>query len=266
MYKVGLVGCGAIGSELALAIQKKYSQFARVSFVNDCLLTSAESLKRRLKSKPKIVPLDELVRRSDLIVEAASQDAAVKVIPLAHRYRKKLLVMSVGGILRTSQNIIRNFKGTIYIPSGAIGGIDALLSGSQGKIKNVSIVTRKPLKSLLGAPLFKQAKWRSRKVTKPTVVFSGNAQKAIRLFPQNVNVAATLSLAGIGAAKTKVQVIASPTFKTNSHEIQFDGDFGKVYFLTENIPSKSNPKTSALAINAAIACLEKLFSPIKIGT
>lgn len=97
-------------------------------------------------------------------------------------------------------------------------------------------------------------------------MYEGPAREAVRKFPANVNVAATLSLAGIGLDKTKVKIVADPEVKNNIHEISVQGDFGELKTRVENVPSPQNPKTSYLAALSAIATLKKITDGVEIGT
>lgn len=265
MLKIGLVGCGAIGSELARAITNDFGQVAKLVYLCDKDPQAIQSLKTKLKISPARVSIPELIKKSDFIIEAASQQAVLEMVPLALRFGKKLMVLSVGGLSHFPKKLLFRSKGTLYVPSGAVVGVDALQAASLGKIKRVTITTYKPLESLKGAPFFKRWGWKNI-IRKPTVVFSGTAKSAVSLFPQNINVAATLSLAGIGFNRTQVRIVTSPEFKRNTHEIVFEGDFGRVRCVAENVPSKANPKTSALTVYSTIACLKKIFSSFKIGT
>lgn len=266
MLKVGLVGCGAIGTEIARAFQTKFKHAAKLTYVCDRNPEAVRRLQKKFKRHYIPLAIPELVRKSDFIIEAASQLAVRQVVPLALQNKKRVLVLSVGGLLHLPEVFKSKAKGLLQVPSGAIGGVDALLAARQGKIKSVSITTKKPLKGLQGAPFWQHSAWKNKKITKPVTIFQGSASEAIHLFPQNINVAATLSLAGIGAKKTKVRIMTSPDYKRNVHEITIEGDFGRIQAVSENLPSVHNPKTSYLAILSAIATLEKIFSNIKIGT
>ncbi len=269
MIQIGILGCGTIGSALAKAVLKKFPQKARLQFVSDHHPDQIIKLRKQLKVNFKSVSISELIRRSDFIIEAASVKASEKIVPLVLAAGKEILVLSVGGILKIKnlQNLLnRSQGGKVYIPSGAIAGLDGVLGSKNGGIKSVRITTRKPLKSLAQAPFFLKQGFRSDRIKKPTLIFEGNALKAIEHFPENVNVAASLSLAGIGPKKTKVRIFTSPTYRYNQHEIEIQGGYGQIVTRVTNVPSRENPKTSALAIGSAIATLEKIFSPIKIGT
>ncbi len=148
----------------------------------------------------------------------------------------------------------------------ALCGIDALKAASVGKIGSVTLTTRKPPKGLEGAPYLKLKKIDLKAITKETTIFEGSARDAVKGFPANVNVSAVLSLAGIGAKKTMVRIVTSPAYKKNIHEVEIIGDAGRITARTENIPSKANPKTSALAIYSAIATLEEIAKSVRIGT
>ena len=122
------------------------------------------------------------------------------------------------------------------------------------------------MKGFREAPYFVNQHFKIQKIKKPTLIFSGTVKQAIQYFPQNINVAATLSLAGIGPEKTKVQIYTSPSYQFNQHEIQIESHYGKVECRVTNVPSRQNPKTSSLAIGSALATLAKILSPVKIGT
>lgn len=266
MLKIGLVGCGTIGSELARLIPARFSKHARVAYVCDSNSAALGALRKKIGYSPIALSLNELVRRSDFVIEAASQDAAVQVVSLANRLKKRAMVLSVGGLCRIPSSMLAKLKTYLHVPSGAVAGIDALLAGREGKLRRVTITTRKPLASLLQAPFFKKHPLAAKKIKKPTIIFEGSAKSAVSLFPQNINVAATVALAGVGFDRTKVCLIASPTFKRNTHEIVLEGNFGRIRTLAENVPSEHNPKTSALVIFSALACLAKVFSSVKVGT
>jgi aspartate dehydrogenase len=181
------------------------------------------------------------------------------------------MVMSVGAfadkeLLETVRSLARNNHCSVYLPSGAVCGLDGVKSASVCKIDSVTITTRKPIAGLRGAPFIVKNNIDIDSITGPTEIFSGPAAVAIREFPANVNVAASLSLVGIGFERTLVKVVVDPTIKRNMHEIVVRGEFGELRTVVENVPSKTNPKTSFLAALSAIATLRQVCEPIKIGT
>ena len=266
--KIGIIGCGAMGTEIALACQDKLK--ARIDLIGICDIDKkkTESLNKILDKKVSILTMTTLIKKSDLVVEAASAAISARVMKLCMDAGCDCLVMSVGGLIGKEKFLAlaqkRNVK--IYIPSGAICGIDGLKSASVGRIDSVTLITRKPPKGLIGAPYLTKNKIDLSNIKEERVIFEGSAVEAVKSFPQNVNVSAVLSLAGIGAKSTRVKVVTAPFYTANTHEIDIKGEFGRIVTRCENLPSKVNPKTSRLAIFSAIATLEGITSSVRIGT
>ena len=179
--------------------------------------------------------------------------------------------MSVGALLDESifevlTNACKEFKKQIYLPSGAIAGLDAIKS-VKDELDSLTLVTTKHPRSLKGAKFFETSDINLDSIKKQTTIFEGNAAEVVKLFPANINVAALLSLAGLGSKNTKVMVIADPNTNKNTHVIQAQGKFGKISITVENIPDQNNPKTSRLAILSAIERLREICTDdIRIGT
>jgi aspartate dehydrogenase len=179
--------------------------------------------------------------------------------------------MSVGALLDESiyeilSDACKDFKKTIYLPSGAIAGLDAIKS-VKDELESISITTTKHPRSLKGAKFFETSDIDLDSINKKTMIFQGTAKQAVSLFPANINVAALLSLSGIGSEKTKVTILADPNTDKNTHYIEASGKFGKMTFTIENFPDPTNPKTSRLATLSAIETLRKYCSnEIQIGT
>ena len=249
MKRIGIIGCGAIGTGIAEFIQARLKTKARVVALCDIDLKKADFLSKKIKPRPAVTSIDDLIRKSDLVIEAAGVNVSAEIAKKAVLRKKSVLIMSTGGLLK-NPGLIK--EPNVYIPSGAICGIDGLKAASIGRIKSVSLTTRKPLKGLKGSIDVD-------KIKKETVVYSGTAQDAVRRFPKNINVAATLSLSGLGPKKTRVRIITSPKYTRNTHEVEIEGEFGRIFTRTENLPSKSNPKTSQLAIFSALAKLKEVI-------
>lgn len=265
--KVGIVGCGAIGTELAQAIDKEIEKVQLVA-LTDIDEEKAKRLAYSLKRKPEILPLDELIKKSDLIIEAASKDLVSSLARKVIDQGKDIMIMSVGGLLGNEDlfDLAKKKDCKIYLPSGALAGLDGVKSASIGRIDSVTLTTRKPPKGLIGAPYIKKNKIELDTITTEEVIFEGSATEAVEGFPKNINVSAALSLAGIGAEKTRVRIIADPNLKRNIHEVEVKGEFGRLVSRTENLPSPKNPKTSYLACLSAIATLKGIVNSIKVGT
>jgi len=268
--KIGIVGCGAIGSSLARIILKKYYRQAELSGFYDIDISKAPGLAKKLGLNAILnkSSLDKLINGSDLIIEATAAGYSRVLCKKVLSKKKDILVMSVGGIaghiLQLTQLAYRN-KCKVYVPSGAIAGIDALKAVGCGNIKKVMLTTTKPALAFSGVPYIKQKKINLRSIVNSKVIFEGNAVSAVKNFPQNINVAAVLSLAGIGLGRTRVRIVASSRVKKNIHEIEIESEAAKVTTRTENIAHPDNPKTSFLAVLSAEAVIKQILSPVKIG-
>jgi aspartate dehydrogenase len=276
--RVCLIGCGAIGSELAVAIDSGKVGSATLVALFDIIEDAAQRLRMRLQNDNVAIfsNFSELTSSpefnvADIVIEAASQAAAKNIGKRVVEFKKDLLLMSVGALadeLFLSQLLgVVSMNGKhIYIPSGAIAGIDAIKS-VKGMLDSVTLTTTKNPRALAGAPFFNSDPKRLNSMKKKTLVYQGTAADAVNKFPANINVAAVLSLAGIGIQETKVKIIADPHITVNQHQIEAAGAFGSMAITVRNIPSPNNPKTSFLAVLSAIECLRSICSPgIKVGT
>jgi aspartate dehydrogenase len=269
---IGLIGCGTIGSLLAHKVDSGTAGDIQLVAVYDLIPERADKLAESLRSKPKTArSLDELlaIPEIELVLEAGSQAAlrgcAVKVLKAG----KNLMAMSVGAfvdpqLLNQVQTTLEETGKRLWLPSGAIAGLDGVKAAMMAKVDSVTLTTTKPPEGLAGAPRTRDKDLKS--IETATEVYNGPADEACRLFPQNVNVAASLSLAGIGPKRTMVRIIADPNVDRNIHEIEVKGDFGVLKTRVENVPSPENPKTSYLAILSALATLRKLTQKIQVGT
>jgi len=272
LTRIGLLGCGAIGTQIALAIDSGKIP-ATLTHVYDNSKDASASLVEKLKNKPIIVENSHLLSSNpiDIIVEAASQDAVKDAALSVLQNKCDLMIMSVGALLDESiydilSDACRDFKKTIYLPSGAIAGLDGIKS-LKDELESLSLTTTKHPRSLKGAKFFENSQINLDEINSITTIFEGTAKEAVSLFPANINVAALLSLTGIGSEKTNVKIVADPNTDKNTHHIEAAGTFGKMTFTIENFPDVNNPKTSRLAILSAIETLRKYCSnDIQIGT
>ncbi len=266
--QAGLIGCGTIGRAIAAFLVREFPQRVRLAYLCEHQPGKAEALALALKIKPQRVSLKELVRRSDFIIEAASVKAAQQAVSLALRSHKQIMVMSAGGLLSDLRwrKTLEKSRGRLWVPSGAVAGLDGLLAARESGLRRVVLKTRKPSEALRGADYFRRRRFPALKGTKEYCVYRGSAAEAVRAFPQNVNVAAVLSLAGLGPRKTRVEIWTSRRTRENIHEIFIQSASGEIRLTLKNVPSPSNPKTSALAFYSARALLRRIFSNERIGT
>jgi aspartate dehydrogenase len=272
---IGLMGCGTIGTHLAMAVDSGRVANASVTGLFDIVDANARDLKTRLKSTPQVYDnFDRFVdSTADIVIESASQQAVKNFAKRIIESGKDFMVMSVGALADIQflaelleLTPIKDGQSKIYVPSGAIAGIDAIRS-VRHTADSISITTKKSPKALAGAPFFTTRNVSLDNITKVTEIYKGSAVEAVKLFPANVNVAAVLSLAGIGVEKTMVRILADPEATTNQHEIVATGSFGEIKISVNNVTAPGNPKTSFLAVLSAIECLRSICEDgIRIGS
>ena len=267
MVKVGLVGCGAIGTALATAIVGPYARHARLVGVCDVNAAAAERLAARLALRPPILSLDTLCDSSQLVVEAASADGAVTIAHRALQAGCYVLSMSVGALLRDPSILAEaaQLHRHVHIPSGALCGIDGIKAFAQGRLERVTLTTTKPPQAFAGSPGVAAAGIDVHRLQAPTVLFEGTAADAVAAFPQNINVAAALALATRGAVPVRVTIVADPQATQNRHEVEVTGDCGRLQTRMESIAS-TNAKTSEVAVRSAVATLGQILEGSHIGT
>jgi aspartate dehydrogenase len=265
--KVCIIGCGFIGTTLANAMEDMDE--IETIYVTDKTVGKASSLTdcKKVVFKEDIA---EILDDIELVVEAASQGAVHQYAPAILGYGKDILVMSVGAfaddeLWKKCTMLAKENGCKIFLPTGALSGIDGLSSAAVGKLEEVTLMSTKPVLALKDNAYLKEKGLTIEALEAPMVVFEGSARDAARYFPKTSNVAATLSLAGLGFDKTRVKIIADPKTDRNTHEVFVKGDFGEMRAVVSNIPSPSNPKTSILAARSAISGMNKITGVVWVG-
>jgi len=265
--KIGIVGCGAIGTGVALFVDKELKKSASLTALADLDLKVLKRLQKKLHLFPKALSIDALIKNVDLVIEAAGVKAAELILKKAILYRKDVVILSVGALINDLSILqkIKRQKIKLYVPSGAICGVDGLGALSTGKIKSVKLITSKHPRGFLGAEYLKRKKIDLSSLKREKVIFKGSVKQAVKHFPKNINVAAILLLAS-GVKDVQVCIKANPKLKKNTHRIEVDSSQARLSINVENTPSKLNPKTSALAVLSTQHLLRNIFSNFKIGS
>ena len=279
MKKVGIIGFGTIGYQIARSVESGYLSLARLSFIVDLSSERLEVAKKlftnekpTMFSDPGLLFDSESYKSTQIIVESASGAAVRQYAKQILSDGKYLIIFSVGELvddtlLKELESEAARHTGVIHIPTGAIAGIDAIRS-ARNNLHEITITTTKNPKSLAGAPYFDIFEdIHLQELRHRTVLYDGDVRKAVRLFPSNVNVFAALALATGNIAKIKVKIVADPNIKVNRHEIDVRGDFGVLQIVASNIPHPENPRTSTLAVLSAIETVRSACNEtVKIGS
>jgi len=253
--RLGIIGCGAIGSDVAKAADMM-NDIEKI-YLHDSNPVAAKNLCISLK-KASVQPVKEFLTDVDVVFEAASQQAVTTYAVAVLEAGKDFIIMSIGSLFddvfrKRLEDIARKHHRKIYLPSGAVCGIDGVLAARIEKLDSVTLVTTKPPASL------------GKSVEQRTVVYKGTARDAVKQFPRNINVAACLSLAGVGFDETIVEIVADPVETRISHKILAHGRFGRLRAEVENMPNPNNPQSSYMASLSAIAILRRILDPIQIA-
>lgn len=260
-HKVGIAGTGAIGSAVARAL---------INGIDGLSLTAISDINPNPEFDTPNVDFDRLIAQSDIIVECLPPSAVPDLAIKAIKAQKTLILISSCAlliypeILDTHRDIPKGQRGRIIVPSGALSGLDGVKALKKLGIKNSKIASTKKPRGFTGAPYVEEMGIDLGTISKPTRIFEGNATEAAKGFPANVNVAATLSLAGIGAENTRVEIWAAPDIPGNTHEITVIGEYSRIEAKITNTPDPNNPKSSMLAAQSIISCLEDMNNALVV--
>jgi aspartate dehydrogenase len=268
MRKIGVVGLGAIGREICAAILagKVHAELAGVADQTPAM--AAAAMEKAGLAAP-CMRMEALLDVCDLVVEATSKAAAGAILEAALARGRDIVLLSAGAILDDYEAARARAEAAgcvIYVPSGALAGLDGVKGALIGDVRTVTLTTTKPPKGLAGVAYLEDKGIDVLSFNTATEVFSGTAREAVPLFPANINVAAALSMAGAGPDATRVRIIADPACTRNTHEVRVEGRFGSLLVRAENLPALFNPKTSAMAAFSAVALLREISSSLRVGT
>jgi aspartate dehydrogenase len=263
MIKIGLIGFGAIGRCVIETLPKALTEEYEV--IGILTRKAADNLVNNIPSYSDIDQL--LAKQPNIIVECAGHHAVKEYGCKILEANISLVISSIGALAdrdlyQQLKNSSTAHKVKIYLPAGAIGGIDALVAAKLGGVHDVTYTMRKPPKAWQGSVAETVVDLNSLK--QATVIFSGSAGEAATLYPKNTNVTATIALAGLGFDETKVELIADPNIIDNIHEISVSGETGYFTIVLKGKPSVFNPKTSALTAFSVTKCVADFGSSIII--
>lgn len=267
MMKVGIAGFGTIGRVVARRIQASALPL-ELEAVSVGDRSRAEKAMEQLEHPVSIVEIRSLAKRCDVIVDSAPTAAFRDVATATLRAGKTLVTVSGAALMQWPEavDLARDHGGRIVLATGALLGLDAVRAAAVGTIHSVTMITRKPPKSLVKAEFVIRNGIDLTGLSEPLRIFSGSAMEGAIAFPANVNVAAALGLAGIGPERTQLEIWADPALERNTHRIVVDSDSARFELFIENIPTDENPGTGRITALSIVAALESLVSPLRVGT
>jgi len=265
--KVAVGGLGTIGLPVARALDSGIHGLELVAVSARDRDKAARNMADFANPVP-VLGLAELADQADIVVESAPAAVFAEVAEAAVAAGRILVTVSCGALLDRMDLVerARETGARIVIPTGALLGLDAVRAAAEGTILSVRMVTRKPPASLAGAPYLAEQGIDLEGLSEARKIFEGTAREGARGFPANVNVAAALSLAGVGPDETRLEIWADPAQTRNAHKIVIEAEAARFEMQIENVPSEENPRTGKLTPLSVIATLRGLTAPLKVGT
>jgi aspartate dehydrogenase len=264
--RVAIAGLGAIGRVLARQLAGGIPGLALACAAARDHAKAQAWLDAERIACPLVEP-EAFPDHADLAIECAPASVLERICRPMLEAGKQVMVISAGALLPRPEliELAKARGGQIVVPTGALLGLDAVSAAAEGQIHSVRMITRKPPGGLAGAPYLEANRISVEGLNTAKRVFAGTAREAAAGFPANVNVAAALSLAGIGPDRTMIEIWADPAVERNCHTIEVDSDSARFTLSIENIPSE-NPKTGRITALSILAALRKLKAPLRVGT
>jgi aspartate dehydrogenase len=267
LLKVGIAGFGTIGRAVGRALDAGMPGL-ELSAVSSGNPDNAARAMAELSQAVPILDAQALADAVDIVIECAPTTAFLSIAEPALKSGCTLITVSGAAILEHPSivELANNSDGKIILATGALLGLDAVRAAAEGTIHSVTMVTMKPPRSLLKAKYIVENNISLDQLTEPLQVFKGTAREGAEKFPSNVNVAAALGLAGVGADLTQLEIWADPTRTRNTHFITVDADSARFELKIENVPTEENPGTGKITALSVIAALRSMGAPLRVGT
>lgn len=262
-YRVGMIGAGAIGRDVITLIKRNLDSSVEVPLVL--------ARKARPDWQPPVTDDPEAFLQAglDAVIEGAGHEALLAHGEKALCAGAHLVITSTGafaadpGLLERLSRAAEKNGRKVFVASAGIGAVDILAGGAEGGLDSVRMTVRKDPSAWRGTVA--EGKFDLDRLTEPTVIFDGSAREGAALYPKNVNISATVALAGIGLNRTRLVIVADPTITTHVVEVEAEGAFGRFSFREDVAISDSNPKTGKLVAMAVVKTIRHLAAPVVIG-
>ena len=258
MLRIAMIGCGAIGAGVLELLRGDAEVHVAAVVLPAGAHADVRAALERHAPQARIVSQIDASVPVDLVVECAGHAAIEEHVLPALQRGIPCLVASVGalaapGMAQRVEEAARRGGTQVQLLSGAIGGIDALAAARIGGLDSVTYTGRKPPQAWKGTPAERDVDLAA--LAEARCIFDGTAEQAAQLYPKNANVAATVSLAGLGLQRTRVKLYADPAVSENIHHVEARGAFGSFELTLRGKPLAANPKTSALTVFSIVRAL-----------
>jgi len=256
--RIAFIGFGAIGQDVMAGLNRSFAAGDIEYFI---LVRAPEQYQTDFPALRFSSHFEELhAFKPDLVVEVASQQAAMSYLPDCLTLGATVLITSIGALAdgafhQQLLELAQAHQARIILPSGAIAGLDYLEAVRDAPDLEVRYESRKPVSAWVAE--LAELGLQPEEIKEPLILFEGSAEQAARRYPQNLNVAATLALSGVGMQNTKVAVIVDPQLQQNTHVIQVRSQYGTLQLEVSNVPSPTNPKSSWVVAQSVESSVRK---------
>lgn len=258
-HRIALIGFGTIGKEVARGLREQTGyQLAALCRRADARLDAGIERLGTFQALRQWQP--------DLVVEAAGQQAVHDYAACVLRAGIPFLVSSVGALADQAyvahlRNVADTARTRVLVPSGAVASLDYLRAIRNDPAADVTYESRKPVAAWTAE--LQAAGHDPSTLSHEVMLYEGPADTAARKYPKNLNVAATLALAGVGMDRTRVRVVADPAATGNQHVLHVTSAAGSLQTQLTNHPATSNPKTSAVVAHSVRAAIHHYLDPMQ---
>lgn len=265
MLRLGLMGAGAIGEDVIKMVQGEFA---------DRITIPAVLVRNKREQQPKNYPLitnnsDVFFNHNfDVVLEGAGHAAVIDHAEKVLLAKTDMIVTSVGAftddvLYQRCIDAARSAGSRLIIPSAGIGALDTLSAAAVGGLTSVHMIVRKDPSAWYGTHA--EGIFDLPAMTEPTVIFEGSPREGAALYPQNVNISAAVSLAGMGLDDTRLTIIADTDIDTHVCEVHAEGAFGKFSFVENLAVAETNRKTGKIVAMAVMKTVRQMVSPVVIG-
>jgi len=266
--KVGIAGTGAIGLSVARALDAGEIPGFTLAAISARRAERAAEVNAMLTTPVPVHDFAGLAEHCDVIIECLPPQLFPEIARPVLLAGKTLVVLSASQLLQQGDlvDLSEAHGGKIIVPSGAMLGLDAIKAAAVGRLTSVSMTTRKPVAGLIGAPYLVKNGIDLSEIIEPVCIMSGSVSEIACEFPANVNVAAAISLAGLGPDLTRLEIWADPKVTRNVHSVRVTSDSSDFTMSIEGRPSDDNPATGRITAQSVIALLRQMTATLRIGT
>ena len=266
---IGLAGFGTAGRAVAASLSGGAIPELRLTAIAARDMEKARAASASLDPRPVVVPVAELPRRAEVVVECASVEAFPEIARATLTAGKTMVAVSASALAEHPEliDLARRHGGVIRIATGALPGLGIVRCAREGGIRSIKHAIRFRVASLAHANYVRTRGFDfSNPPAEPVLIFRGSARETAAAFPHHLNVVVALALAGPGLDETVTEVWADPALDGNVLQVAVDSEAVELTLESRNRPTGTSSNTSRIVAPSIIAALRSMVSPLQVGS